>query len=271
MLRAEANEARNDPVKENAFRQFRLNQWVQQVTRYVPLDLWDANRTEVAATPDWFRPALLGKPCWAGLDLSSKLDLTAWSLLFEDGTVLWRLWCPESIIPKLDRDTDGRFGLWCNEGWITATEGDVIDYERIYDDIEQDYRDFVIRSASYDKWSGEPVRQAVTERTGLEMFESGTTYERMTQPMKELMRMLKSDELNHGGNPADPLAGRQPGSQDAARRPGTHPPGEARPQQVRQADRRHGLAAVRHRVVAPRNRGRRASTRPLRPVWRVTP
>lgn len=201
VLRDEAQEARNDPLKENSFRQFRLNQWVQQVTRYVPLDLWDDNKDEIAANPEWLLPRLRGKACWAGLDLSSKLDLTAWTLLFEDGTVLWRLWCPDEAVPQLDRETDNRFSQWVNEGWITATDGDVIDYDRIYDTVQKDAEQFVIRSASYDKWSGEPVRQEIVSRTGLEMFESGTTYERMTQPMKELMRMLKAHELNHAGNP----------------------------------------------------------------------
>lgn len=200
-MRQEAMEARENPRKENSFRQFQLNQWVQQATRYIQLDEWDANRREVAPNPDWLVPRLEGRPCWAGLDLSAKMDLSAWSLLFEDGTILWRFWVPESVVPILDKHTDHRFGQWVREGWVTATEGDVIDYARIYDDIEADCGRFVVTSCFYDKWSGEPVRQALAERAYLEMYESSTTYERMTQPMKELLRALRAQELNHAGNP----------------------------------------------------------------------
>ncbi len=215
-LRDEAKEAKANRQKENAFRQFRLNQWVQQTTRYISMDEWAANTgPEVALDNDWLRDRLAGKRCWAGLDLSSKLDMTAWTLLFEDGTILWRFWIPEDVVPVLDKHTDNAFGLWVKDGWITATDGNVIDYAAIYQAIEDDHEQFGIESVTYDKWSGEPVRQAIIERTGLDCFESATTYDRMTAPMKELMRGLKAQEFRHAGNPvaawqADSLEAKTP-------------------------------------------------------------
>lgn len=223
-LRAEALEARNDRTKENSFRQYRTNQRVQQVTRYISLDLWDANTGELALQPDWVLPKLAGRRCWAGLDLSAKLDLTAWALLFDDGWVAWRFWCPESVAPALDEHTGGQFSVWARDGWVTLTDGDTIDYDRIYDDIEDDHETFRISNITYDKWSGEPVRQQIVARTGLEMYESGTTYERMTAPMKEFMRLLKAEALCHGGNPvarwmADNLEAKSPADDPERVRP----------------------------------------------------
>jgi phage terminase large subunit-like protein len=200
-LREEAEEARKDVAAENGFRQFRLNQRVSQVTRWLSMDLWNACTREVAPTPDWVRGRLKGERCWGGLDLSSKLDLTAFTLLFPDGSVLWRFWVPESITPVLSDHTGGKFEEWVRDGWVTETDGDTIDYDRIYDDIAADHADFKILNVTYDKWSGEPVRQAITKRTRLKMIETDTTYLRMTAPMGELMRMLKACELAHFGNP----------------------------------------------------------------------
>ena len=215
-LREQALEAHNDPTKENAFRQFQMNQRVQQVTRYIPMELWDANDGgEVWLRPDWKIETLLGQRCWAGLDLSSRLDLTAWCLLFEDGTAWWRFWVPDAIVPFLDQHTDGNFSQWCRAGWITATDGPSIDYDAVYAGIEEDWQRFAIANITYDKWSGEPVRQEIEKRTGLDMFESGTTYERMTLPMGEFMRKLKSHDYRHLGNPvarwmADALEAKSP-------------------------------------------------------------
>ncbi|MEU0584575.1 terminase TerL endonuclease subunit [Streptomyces sp. NPDC006132] len=200
-LRQDAIEARKDRSKENGFLQFRLNIRVSQVTRWIPMDLWNARVGEVAPTPDWIRGRLVGQRCWGGLDLSSKLDLTALAWLFPGGEAIWRFWIPESVVPHLDDHTNGRFGQWVDDGWITATDGDTIDYERIYDDIDADHKAFRIVDITYDKWSGEPVRQAIVNRTRLKMVESDTTYLRMTPPMSELMRRLKADELTHFGNP----------------------------------------------------------------------
>lgn len=200
-MRRQAMDAKGDPAKEAAFCQYQMNQRRQQATRWIDLDLWDANAGEIAATPDWLDARLAGQQCWAGLDLSSKQDMTAWCLLFEDGTARWRFWVPEAMVPRLTESTGGRFAEWVRDGWVTATDGNVIDYDLIYDQVEDDSARFAIVDATYDKWSGEPVRQEVEKRTGLEMIESNTTYTRMTAPMKELERLLLARELRHGGNP----------------------------------------------------------------------
>jgi phage terminase large subunit-like protein len=43
-LREEAREAERIPAAQNRFRQYRLNQWVQQQTRWIDLAAWDANQ-----------------------------------------------------------------------------------------------------------------------------------------------------------------------------------------------------------------------------------
>lgn len=214
-LRDEALEARNEPSKLNAFLQYRMNQRVQQVTRFLTLDLWDACVREPIPSPEWLDDKLAGLACVGGLDLSARFDVTAWALVYESGWVRWRFWLPEDVLPLLDEHTAGKASVWVRDGWLTATEGDVIDYDRVYDDIEADHELFKIRCGVYDKWSGEPVRQEIERRTGMEMHESSTTYERMTQPLKELVARLKTEQQQraddvpiaertgfaHGGNP----------------------------------------------------------------------
>ncbi|MBK5994919.1 hypothetical protein JHN53_25400 [Streptomyces sp. MBT58] len=200
-LREEAEEAHTNYKKENGFRQFRLNQRVSQVSRWIPMDLWDMNAREIAPHPGWITSRLEGQRCFAGLDLSSKLDLTAWSLLFPDGSMVWRFWAPESTADILDEHTDGKFSEWAADGWITLTDGDTIDYDTIYTDVETDHELYRIVDVTYDKWCGEPVRQEIVKRTRLKMVESDTTYSRMTPPMAEFMRGLKAKEYAHYGNP----------------------------------------------------------------------
>ncbi|CAM5715906.1 hypothetical protein SMICM304S_01303 [Streptomyces microflavus] len=86
-------------------------------------------------------------------------------------------------------------------GWITLTDGDTIDYDTIYTDVETDHELYRIVDVTYDKWCGEPVRQEIVKRTRLKMVESDTTYSRMTPPMAEFMRGLKAKEYAHYGNP----------------------------------------------------------------------
>jgi phage terminase large subunit-like protein len=211
-LRDEATEARNDPSRENGFRQFRLNQWTRTAQRWMPMHSWDSCAGELWLTPEWDRERLAGREAWAGFDLAAKSDLTAWCVLFppeEQGgpvEMLWRFWLPELAVEKLDRVSEGKFGRWVREGWITSTEGAVVDYERVYADVAADAADFTLRGADCDEWSSAPVIQRIASTTGLdpeqgEISSYRNTYDRMSPGMGEVMGLVLQGRLAHHGNP----------------------------------------------------------------------
>lgn len=204
-LREEAVEAKNDPSLENAFRQFRLAQWVRQAHRWMPMHLFGATAGEPWLNRDYRRAELSGRTAWAGFDLAAKFDLSSWCLLVPEGAgvhAMWRFWLPESALAFLDKHNDGRFSRWAREDWLTVTEGDVVDYDRIYTDIERDAHDFEIRAADADQWSMAPVIQEIEKRTGVwEVDAYNNTYQRMTPGMTELMALVKTERFWHHNNP----------------------------------------------------------------------
>lgn len=211
-LRRQAQDARNDPAKENAFRQFRLNQWVRQTTRWMPMHLYSACAGGLWLEPEWGREALAGREAWGGLDLSAKFDLTAWCVLLppeEPGApvdVLWRFWLPEDALVRLDEENDGKFGRWAREGWLTVTEGNIQDYDRILDDIAEDGAHYTFRGVDADEWSMWPVINRVADAVGLdaeagEVMAYKNTYDRMTPGMDEVMALVKTSRFAHHGNP----------------------------------------------------------------------
>ncbi|WP_160051279.1 terminase large subunit [Nocardiopsis sp. FR26] len=211
-FRQAASDARNAPEKENAFRQFRLNQWVRQSTRWMPMHLYGENPGEVWSHPDQAREELAGREAYGGLDLSAKFDLTAWCVLLppeEKGgpvDVLWRFWLPEDALPKLDEENDGAFTRWAEQGWLTITEGNIIDYDRVYEDIGEDGEHFAFRAAHADEWSMWPVINKVADLTGLDPEEGEivaykNTYDRMTPGLNEVMALVKTRRFAHHGNP----------------------------------------------------------------------
>lgn len=204
-MREEALEAKNNPAQENAFRQFRLNQWVSQTSRWMPMHLWADCSGDIWLHPDHAREALKGKVAWFGFDLAAKFDLTAWCLLIPDDELvhfLWRFWLPEDALPDLDRDNDGLFTRWVKDGWITATEGNVVDYNTIYADIAKDGADFPLRAGDGDQWSMAPVIQEIQSRVGVEdVLTYQNTYAHMTGGMDDLMSLVKTGRLQHHANP----------------------------------------------------------------------
>lgn len=214
-LRDEAMEAKSDPSKENTFRQFRLNQWVSQATRWMPMTLWDTCTGEPWLARDWAAERLAGRPAYAGFDLAAKLDLVAWCLLFppeegsEDDTVhlTWRFWLPSDGAARLDKLHEGKFSRWAKAGWVTITDGAIVDYDRIVADVAADAQAHTILAAHCDEWSMWPVIGRVAEACGLDP-ETGSaiaayrnTFDRMAPGMSEIMGLARNGKLAHHANP----------------------------------------------------------------------
>lgn len=212
-LRDEAVEAKNDPSKENSFRQYRLNQWVAQAHRWMPMHLWDDCTGDLWLNPDWHNDELVGRTAYAGFDLAAKFDLTAWAIVIpgDDGRqepahMVWRFWLPEAGLERLDQFHDGKFTRWAKQGWLTITEGSVIDYDKVIADITEDAATYRIVAADCDEWSMWPIINRVGDALNLDIDQGELTayrnsYDRISPGMTDLMGTVKRGLLRHHGNP----------------------------------------------------------------------
>lgn len=210
-LRQEARAAQTDLLKENSFRQYRLNQWVQQTTRAIRLEDWDKCGTLLGEPEE-----LLGRPAYLGLDLAATTDLAALKIVFpplpseldddEEATpklrVLSRYWMPEAMVPILDKKTGGKVSAWVRQGFIKATPGEVIDYEVIHGDIEDLGADYQILDVSLDLWNSTNTVNFLNAQ-GITAVAVRQTFAALSPPTKELLRAIKAGELEHNGNPVD--------------------------------------------------------------------
>ena len=195
-LRDEFREAKNAPAKENAFRQFRLNQWVQQNSRWINLDVWEQSGA------DW--SGVESGECWGGLDLASSVDIAAFALCFPepDGVFrfLWRFWLPEERIKDLDGRTGGQGSVWVRDGWLTLTEGNVIDYKYILEEIENVQSQYNLREIAYDKWGMTQLSQDLMSLS-IDAIPTPQSAGYMSPPSKEFERLVLDGKVVHGNNP----------------------------------------------------------------------
>ena len=192
--------AQETPADENQFRQLRLNQWVKQSVRWMPMDKWD----ECGGVVDPY--ALEGRACYAGLDLSSTSDLTALVLAFpptsedEPYRVLPFFWLPEETLSLRVRRDHVPYDQWAKCGFIQTTEGNVVHYgfiERFICELGERYD---IREIAHDRWNATMMVQTL-EDDGFTMVPFGQGFKDMSPPTKELMRIVLEHKLCHGGHP----------------------------------------------------------------------
>ena len=199
-VKAACDSAQQNPAEENAFRQLRLNQWVKQAIRWMPMDKWDACAFPV--DPE----ALEGRECYGGLDLSSTTDLSAFVLVFppsEDDDkyiVLPHFWVPEETLDLRVKRDHVPYDLWLKQGLINVTEGNVIHYAYIEKVIEQLGERYNIREIGFDRWGAVQMVQNL-EGMGFTVVPFGQGFKDMSPPTKELMKLTLEEKLAHGGQP----------------------------------------------------------------------
>lgn len=197
---AACESARQNPGEENAFRQLRLNQWVKQAVRWMPMEKWDACASPINEDD------LEGRVCYGGLDLSSTTDITAFVLIFpptnEDDRyiLLPYFWVPEDTLDLRVRRDHVPYDVWERQGFLMTTEGNVVHYGFIEKYIERLGEKFNIREIAFDRWGAIQMVQNL-EGMGFTVVPFGQGFKDMSPPTKELMKLVLEKKVAHGGHP----------------------------------------------------------------------
>ena len=195
-LRDKIRKAREAPAALNAFLRLHMNIWTQAETRWIDPDAWAACGEQTPLED------LRKEPCYAGLDLSSTTDISAFVLKFpRTGDALGWFWIPEDEMEKRERRDRVPFSAWVRHGYVEATPGNVIDYEYIRQRIKQVAADFRgLREIGYDPWNATQLAIQF-EEDGFNVVPVRQGFQTLSPAAKELEREIMSGELKHGGNP----------------------------------------------------------------------
>ena len=198
-VKAACESAKQNPAEENSFRQLRLNQWVKQEKRWMPMLKWDACKTDYAPED------LEGRVCYAGLDLSSTMDITAFVLVFppdekdEKYYILPYFWIPEdNLAQRVNRD-HVPYDLWERQGYIYTTEGNVIHYGFIEHFIEELGKKYNIKEIAFDRWGALQTIQNL-DAMGFTVVPFGQGFKDMSPATKELMVLVTGKKIAHNGH-----------------------------------------------------------------------
>ena len=196
-LKRACNKAQEVESEENWFRQLRLNQWVNQSSRWIRMDVW--NSIEDRFTEDDFH----GERCYAGLDLSSTLDLTAYALLFiKEGKYysITRFFIPEETMKVKELKDKVPYSEWVKHGHVIATPGNTVDYEAIEAKITEDAEKFNIQRVGFDRWNADYLVQNL-QKKGMTCVPVGMGYFSLNAPTKRMETLVINKEFIHNGNP----------------------------------------------------------------------
>ena len=155
-LAIQVKQAKDIPAKANGIRRLHFCQWTDAESAWISRAMWEAIEDPSLDLEDF-----AGRRCWAGLDLSAKVDITAKALVFEDGAAddgkpkfaaFVHGYTPADTL-RARAEMDGApYDLWVDAGYLTATPGKKTRLDFVAADLLQDADQFDLDFAAYDNY-----------------------------------------------------------------------------------------------------------------------
>lgn len=201
-LKRQHKSALQEPSKQNILKCKHLNMWSNAGASWLNMVEW-----ERAADPTLNINDFIGKSCFLGLDLASKIDVASLMVLvYNDGSyyLFSNHYIPES---RTEGEDNSHYAGWAHQDFLNATPGNRIDFSHIKADIHDFAKKFDLSGEENgggevcnDPWN---AQQLITELTQEQIacVEVSQTVNMLSEPMKEIEAALKDGKFHHDANP----------------------------------------------------------------------
>jgi len=156
-LRALCLEAKQNPSLEAEFRIKNCGMFISPVTSWIPFDKWKRCQT-LGDRPRLEELNLNDCVAIGAVDLSQRLDFSSFDVAIyhipsQTYYLIHHFYIPaDQIRPKCKTDSPLIY-KWIEQGLITATQGEVISYSVIFEDIKVLIEKYRISEVLYDPWN----------------------------------------------------------------------------------------------------------------------
>ena len=197
----ECQKAIDVPSYENTFKRLHLNMWTEQDVRWLPMDKYDNS-----IIPEFNIEDLYGKSCYVGMDLSTVADLTSIAAIFPCEKTQGYFILPKFFIPKENlyqkmREDKVPYDKWEQQGYLTSTDGNVVDYEFIQEYITNFLmKKFNVVEIGYDSWNATQFALQL-QKKGVPMFEVRQGFKTMNEPSQNFLKLVLAGKIYHNKNP----------------------------------------------------------------------
>ena len=199
-LERECAKAQDSSALENIFKRLHLNIRTETSVLWLNMDRWRTCGDAIDLA------TLAGRSCYAGMDLATTSDITAFVLWFppeeddEAGTLLPFFWIPEVTIEQRSRRDQAQYAQWARDGLLVATPGNVTDYRFIRAQINELGQRYSIQQIAFDPWNATHLATELGEDDGFNMVQFRQGHKSMNEPSKEFERLVIAAAIRHGGN-----------------------------------------------------------------------
>lgn len=200
---AMAADASRMPSRQAEYENLVLNRRVEARSPFISRPLW----ASCGAEPEPFDE---DTPIYAGLDLSSVNDLTAFVPIGRVDDV-WNVhpvfWLPGDGLDDKARKDRVPYDLWRDSGHLLAAPGKSVDYEYVAVFLWDFCQSHNVKKIAFDRWGFKHlkpwlIKAGFTEETIEEIFvEFGQGFQSMSPALRELEGEILNGRVAHGNHP----------------------------------------------------------------------
>lgn len=186
-------DAKNNARKQSTYKTKHLCVWVGSREAFFNVDKWRKCEADMRLAD------YQGRRVFLGLDLASRKDIAALEILIPDGDDyirFGRYYLPEDVL----EDGNEMYRAWAEEGWLTLTDGNIIDFNVIKSDIIDLCSQFEVAELAYDPFQATMLITELMEQ-GVPVIEMRPTVLNFSEPMKILDSIILAGKLKHNGDP----------------------------------------------------------------------
>lgn len=189
-----AKQSQQSPAREAAFKTKHLNIWVSSDQQLFTAEQW--KRSILEEVPD-----ITGRPAWLGVDLATKTDLAAITLLvdLQDGRY-WAKTFPYLNQLAIQDKRNAYYPEWAKKKFIKVTPGNVTDINVIEEDVMALSKVVHLLGVGYDPWAATQFAQNLIA-AGIPAMEVQQNVKNLSEPTKLLEEWLLKGKFVHHGNP----------------------------------------------------------------------
>lgn len=179
------------------FKKYRLNIWQQSNNPWLRQEDWEK------CFRDFDAESLIGRECWAGMDLSKTRDMSAFVLAFPDGEseykVLPFFWLPKQEIATR-AEMSPNYMEWVAQGHLRECGDRTIDQRVIYQGIKTLSEKFSIQQIFYDATFAEVLTADIEDDLGIERVEVNQ-YSGIRSATETVEGLVMAHNLHHNHHP----------------------------------------------------------------------
>ncbi len=193
------NQSKDSPIELARFRTLLLGQFVGSLKQYLNLDLFKKCYTPIPESDFYGSDGIIG------LDMGGRYDLLSWVITLEKDGLIYsypRFALPEGVLEKKSKSENKNYAAWLQAGYLKTCRGDVIDYDWVRDEIQDDLNQFNIKAFCMDDYKIESLRQWLETDKYIDCILINTNQYNQIDPLvRQYEALIKANQIRFPENP----------------------------------------------------------------------